>query len=181
MLKRCCINLYNFIRFCGFLHSGGFSIPWVFTSLVYYIITWYLQMINSNLEHKYPKIFNIKGNTLQHKYQFKFISLIVYKLVSTYIICLIYNFSNWEYWAVLDWVSQLISKGNVRNESLQGWPLPIWHSPLEMDDHPILSKLMNQGSLEIPHNNSSPLLNTLISTIQHMLQCLIKVIWLRLD
>jgi hypothetical protein len=63
------------------------------------------------------------------------------------------------------------------------------HSPLEMDDHPV--EQMNQSSLEIPHNNSSPhvwwllifnpLLNTLILDVQHMSQCLIKVIWLRSD
>ena len=29
------------------------------------------------------------------------------------------------------------------------------HSPLEMDDHPV--EQINQSSLEIPHNNSSPL------------------------
>ena len=173
MLKRCCINLYSSIWFCGFFIEQR-----LFNSMSFYlpcILHYYLIFTDDQFK------FNIKRNTLQHKYQFKFISLIVYKLVSTWIIFLIYKFSNWEYWAVLDWVSQLISKGNVENESLQGWPLPIWHSPLEMEDRPVLSKLMNQSSLEIPHNNSSPLLNTLISNVQHMLQCLIKVIWLRLD
>ena len=135
--------------------------------LHYYLI---FTMINSNLQHKYPKIFNIKGNTLQHKYQFKLISLIVYKLVA------LREFA---------W-----SKASV-TESID--PVNIafcrQHSPLEMDDHPV--EQINQSSLEIPHNNSSPhvwwllifnpLLNTLISDLQHMSQCLIKVIWLRSD
>jgi hypothetical protein len=85
-------------------------------------------MINSNLQHKYPKIFYIKGDTLQHKYQFKFISLIVYKLVA------LREFA---------W-----SKASV-TESID--PVNIafcrQHSPLEMDDHP--DEQMNQSSLEL--------------------------------
>jgi hypothetical protein len=170
MFKRCCINLYSSIPFCGLLHSRGFSIPWVFTSLVYYIITWFLQMINSNLQHKNPKIFISKGihyntNINSNLFHWLYISL----------------------WALREFAW---SKASV-TESID--PVNIafcrQHSPLEMDDHPV--EQMNQSSLEIPHNNSSPhvwwllifnpLLNTLISDVQHMSQCSIKVIWLRSD